>query len=466
MAKRRIPPSVPTLSRLQAHIQRIGIGGRFRDTPRDRRRRALALQYTEGLLFPGERKSMQPSAARVPDAQYEAIQNFLTDSPWDWTESQASLIEEMKREASGPGGLLVIDDVPLVKQGKKSPGVSKQYCGVRGSVDNCQAVVDCVYVLPRGTRYRESVNWGFALDLYLPRAWTDDPPRCQEAGIPTPAVFREKWRIALVQLDRLRTHRVPHEATLGDCGYGDVGELRRELRARGEPYVLEVTASEPRVVPAATPLLLPGGRAPEAKAGRRRVRPRLPPGVVAVSPKQLAEEATDWVRIRWAEGTKGPLEGEFIRRKVRVCHGQIPTEEVGWLLLQRTAEGPKAWICWGLNPLRREELARIARHRFLVERFHEEVKMELGMDHFEGRRWRGLNHHLTLVLIAQTFLTLEQLRTQEETPEEPLPTLAAMRREVVIEVARALVSRVALDRTKKERMAWADAVAHYWAGAG
>ena len=467
----RPPSRPPSLSRLQAHIQRIGIGGHFRDTPRERRERALALYYCQGLLFPGERKSMQPSAARVPEAKYEAIQNFITNSPWDWVKSQANLIDVMMEEASSKRGLLVIDDVPFPKQGSKSPGVSKQYSGVRGSVDNCQAVVDCAYILPRGTVNRESVGWCFAMDVYLPKSWAQDPARCEEAGIPVPVAFREKWRIGLEQVDRARQHGLPHQATLADCGYGDAGEFRGALRARGEPYVMEVTSSEVRVVPFTAPILRPedilGG-----SSGHYITRPRLMPGTPTVSPKVLAENATDWVRIRWAEGTKGPLEGEFTRRKVRVCRGdKVPTDEMGWLLLEKTPDGPRSWICWGLNSLRLEELAQMAHRRFLIERFHEEAKMELGMDHFEGRRWRGLNHHLTLVLIAHTFLVLEQLASQEEGKTEgedraPLPTLAEMRRQVVIEVARALVARVALDPTKKERVAWGEAVARYWAGAG
>ena len=467
MAKRRISRSVPTLSRLQAHIQRVGIGGPFHDTPRDRQRRALALQYTQGLLFPGERKSMQPMARRVPDAQYEAIQNFITDSPWDWEETQSRLIDVMKGEVSGPDGLFVVDDVPLVKQGAMSPGVARQYCGVIGAVDSCQAIVDSIYVLPTDGLNRETFGWCFALDLYLPKAWADDPARCREAGIPIPVVFREKWRIALEQLDRVRRHALPHQATVADSGYGDCQEFRGQLRAWREPYLVEVTASEVRVIPAGTPLLEPGGRAPTAEKGRFRVRARLPPGVSAVSPKQLAEEADDWVRVRWGEGTKGPLEGLFTRRKIRVCRtAQFPTDEVGWLLLEKTPDGPRSWVGWGLNSLRLEELAAMAHRRFFIERFHEEAKMELGLDHFEGRRWRGLHHHLTLVLVAHTFLVREQRRTEGEAPEEPLPTLAEMRRQVVIEVAWALVSRVALEPRKEVRMAWATAVAHYWAGAG
>ena len=414
---------------------------------------------------------MQPSAARVPEAKYEAIQNFVTNSPWDWVDTQSRLTDLMREKVSGSHGLLVVDDVPLVKKGEKSPGVSRQYCGVKGDVDNCQALVDCAYVLPRGTVHRETVAWCFALELYLPRSWSEDLERCKEAGVPTPVVFREKWRIALEEVDRARQHRLPHQATIADCGYGDAREFRTELRSRGEPYVMEVTTSELRVIRATAPILRPENILGNGM-GRQRTRARLLPDISPTTPAALAAEAKDWVTIRWAEGTKGPLEGEFSRRKVRVCRGaKGPTDEVGWLLLERTSDGPRSWICWGLNSLGLEELALMAHRRFFIERFHEEAKMELGMDHFEGRRWRGLNHHLTLVLIAHTFLVLEQLATQEvgtaETGEKArLPTLAEMRRQVVIEAALAMVSRVALDRTKKERMTWATAVAHYWAGAG
>lgn len=210
----------PSLSRLQRHIQQIGVGGPYRDSPRERRRRARALEYTLGLLLPGERKSMQPSALRVPDAQYEAIQYFITDSPWNWEETQARLIDVMGREASGPEGLLVIEDIPLLKQGTKSPGVHRQYCGLTGGVGNCQALVDAVYLLPGGGRHRETLGWCFGIDLYLPRAWIEDPERCQEVGIPVPVTFREKWRIALEEIDKGRRHGLPHRATIADSGYG------------------------------------------------------------------------------------------------------------------------------------------------------------------------------------------------------------------------------------------------------
>jgi hypothetical protein len=222
-------------------------------------------------------------------------------------------------------------------------------------------------------------------------------------------------------------------------------------------------------------MLEAGGRFPRKKLGRQMVRPRLPLGLAPSTPKALCEAARDLVRIRWGEGTKGPLDGRFTRRKDRVCRGPIPTVEVGWLLLEKSPEGPRSWICWGLEKANLEELAAIAHRRFLIERFHEEVKMELGLDHSEGRRWKGLNHHLTLVLIAHTFSVRERARVmgaesekrgEKEQENGPMPTLVEMRRRTVLEVARALVSRAVLSRRKKERVEWGSAIANYWSGAG
>ncbi len=215
------------------------------------------------------------------------------------------------------------------------------------------------------------------------------------------------------------------------------------------------------MVPASTGVFRPGERLSEEKGRRKIARPHLPEGPSTVSPKAMTEAAEDWVKIRSGEGTKGLLEGRFTRRKVRVCRlDKIPTEEVGWLLLESTSDGVRSWICWGSEKASVGELAALAHRRRVIERFHEEGKMELGLDHFEGRRWRGLNHHLTLVLISRTFRVRDQVRVSAEGAEErgapeeaktPVPTLAEMRRRVVMGVAWALVSRAVYSRRTEER---------------
>lgn len=254
----------------------------------------------------------------MPDVQYVPIQHFITDSPRDWRESQGRLIGLMAREATGPDGILVLDDVPLVKPGTKSPGVHRQYWGVRAGVDNCQSLVDAVHLLPGAGSHRDTLGWCFGIDLYLPKAWTEEPKRCREASIPLLVTFHEKWRIALEEIDQARERRLPHRATTADCGYGDTQEFRAELRRWKEPYVLEVTSKEVRVVSPKTPDYAPGEHR-RGRRGRRRLRrPHIPGGVPTVSPIFLAEGAKDWTTIRWGEGTKGPSEGRFPRRKVRV----------------------------------------------------------------------------------------------------------------------------------------------------
>ena len=401
---------IPAFPECTYPSNKIGIGGFSRGTPRERRRRARALEYTLDLLLPGERKSMQPTAARVRSARYEAMQDFITDSPWDWRETRARLLEKMADGFAGADGQIVIDDVPLVKPATESPGVGRQYCGVTGDVRNCQVLVDAVHVRPRDGTNRGAAGFCFALGLYLPKAWAESPGRCREAGIPWPVIFRPKWRIGWEPLDRLRELAVPHRAVVADCGYGDGREFRAELRARREAYVMEVTASEARVVPASTPVLPPGERAPGARMGRRTTKAHIVPGTTTTTPQAMAAVADDWTTVRWSKGTPGILEGPFLHRKVRACGGSLPTDEVGWLLLEDRADGLRAWICWGLNEARLENLAAIAHRRWGIEQFHEDAKRELGLDHLEARRWRGLNHHLTWVLIAHTFRVREQAR--------------------------------------------------------
>jgi len=463
--------SAEVASKLLAHFRRVGIGGVSSDTTRGRSWIANASEYGVGLLLPGERKSMRPLSDRMPDGEYERLQNFITDSPWDWRASQEGVVRVMKEEASGPDGVLVVDDVPLVKQGDKSPGVGRQYCGVTGGVANCQALVDVVYALPpqEGGLNRETIAWGVGMSLYLPRSWTDDPKRCAASGIPAPVEFKQKWRIALDLVDRARNLKVPHRATLADMGYGDLGEFRRELRARHEPYVLAITPTEVRVIPADTRILERGERFPGVREGPRFTKPHLLPDTVTLNAHQIAKEATEasrWRTLTWAQGTKGPLTGRFTRVKVRTTAGfRVPSDEVGWLLIENHSEGIKSWICWGLDDASLLDLAKLAHARWTVERFHEEVKMELGLDHFEGRSWNGLNHHVTIVLMTHSFLTVQQLQAKRSGIDIVLPTLAEARRRAVKALFFALLREFAPHGTLREREL-AERVANMWANTG
>lgn len=224
-----------------------------------------------------------------------------------------------------------------------------------------------------------------------------------------------------------------------------------------------MTPSEVRLVSARAPILRPGERYPGTTGGRPFTRAHLPEGGRAGSAREIADRTRDWVTIRWAAGTKGPLEGRFARRKVRVRAAQFPTDGVGWLLMEDHPDGLKTWMCWGLPNARIDELVAIAHARWPIERFHEEAKMELGLDHLEGRRWRGLNHHATITPMTHTFLVLEQQRAREEGhDEEEIPTLAEMRRAAIREIIGALLKSMAIGSTEEARLLAAQRVTEKW----
>ncbi|MGI0151614.1 MAG: IS701 family transposase, partial [Thermoplasmata archaeon] len=222
--------------------------------------------------------------------------------------------------------------------------------------------------------------------------------------------YQPKWRIGLTLIDRARALRLPHRAVVGDSGFG-APEFRRELRRRKEAYLVGVQ---------------PTGTT------RVKVGEEGPP----VSPEVVASglPSDRWAAIRWAEGSKGPLQIEAARVKVTVWEGGKPTEECGWLLFERRSNETKAYLVWGLDKLSLVEQVQVMRSRFPIEQSYQQMKEELGLDHFEGRSWRGWHHHVTMVGLAQGFLMLERRKAvRRKTPKKGakrrrLPTVPTVRR--------------------------------------
>lgn len=373
---------------------------------------------------------MQPIAARVPDTDYEALQQFITDAPWDSESVLDGFIAQVQPVVSGPDGVLLLDDCPIPKKGTLSPGVAKQYSGLRGDVDNCQAVVSALYARPLGPANADAATLPLGMRLYLPEEWARDPVRRARAGIPDEVAFKTKPELAMDLVDKARRLRIPHRAILTDIGYGSDGGFRARLRERGEAYAAGVKTGQLRVVPADT-RVYPAGTRP--RGGHRRRHPWLSQSARPFSPRELARRLpeSEWRTVRWAKGSKGPLEAEFARARVRVCRGfRKPTDEVGWLLLERRNGELKAYMCWGLDDASLEELATLVHLRWSVERGFQDMKSELGFDHFEGRTWNGFHHHAVLTQIALAFLALLRWEAREG-PGEPLPTLPEVRRQVV-----------------------------------
>ena len=370
-------------------------------------RRDHAGEYVRGLLMDGERKSIEPLASRLPDGDVQALQQFVNQSPWPSQEVRASLARKVEGEFIAEAYWL-IDEVSFPKQGKHSVGVAHQYCGTLGKTANCQVAV----TLDLGTE-----EWSTPLDwaLYLPEPWINDPVRRKEAGIPEAIVFKTKPELALDLIDEVKGWGLQGRLVLADSAYGDIFEFRQGLRSRELDYVVQVSGDlmawtkDPHP---AQPPMKGGGKIP-----RKRFYAKDFP-----SPKSLCQIAKDlpsgsWKTVTWREGTKGPLTSRFARIVVWMANGlvqgktmQVPSEE---LLIEWPQGDKDPWKYWlsSLPPQRTSfrGLVRKAKGRFRIEQDYEELKGEVGLDHFEGRSWQGWHHHVTLVTLAYAFLMLERM---------------------------------------------------------
>jgi SRSO17 transposase len=370
-------------------------------------RRQHAEEYIRGLLMDGERKSIEPMANRLPDGNVQALQQFVNQSPWPSHEVRASLARKVEREFV-PEPYWLIDEVSFPKQGKHSVGVARQYCGALGKTANCQVAV----TLDLGTEESSTpLDWA----LYLPKGWIDDPARRKKAGVPEEITFKTKPELALDLIDEVRMWGLQDRLVLADSAYGDGYEFRQGLRSRTLEYVVQVsgdlTAWTEDPHPPGPPMK-GGGEIPR----KRLYAKELPP---TRSLHQIAKDlpAKGWKTVTWREGTKGPLSSRFARVVVWMANGlvqgktmEVPLEELLIEWPEGSQEPCKYWLS-SLSPhttsFRR--LVRTAKGRFRVEQDYEEMKGEVGLDHFEGRSWQGWHHHVTLVTLAYAFLMLERM---------------------------------------------------------
>ena len=394
----------------------------FRDDFRYKTQHSWSGVYLRGLLQNGERKSIEPMVDRVPrppellDIQdpEQALQQFLNQSPWD----DQKVCQRSRRVMAGalahPRGIFVIDDTGFPKQGTHSVGVQRQYCGQLGKKASCQVAVTVHYVAPRG-------HFPVALRLYLPQSWTSSPQRLEAVGVPEPyRRERTKGQIALDLLDQVRAEQLlPGNVVITDAGYGvsqsfrDGLEQRQVFSIAGVTPEMVVFTAEPRWVwPAGQPT---GGR-PQSRPHLAEDNPR------PVSLKSLAESLPRR-KVTWREGTKGKLSAKFAW--VRVWPGQGWAEgacagaDALWLLIEERADGKIQYAFANLPACtRRIQAVRLWKSRWPVEQGYQQMKEELGLNHFEGRSWRGFHHHACLVMLSYGFLVLEQLRAKES-PVQP-----------------------------------------------
>jgi SRSO17 transposase len=366
-------------------------------------RRRQAPLYLAGLLGPAERKSVQPMAARVAPDDYEQLHHFVASSHWDLAPLERELIGVADRLVGGEDAYLVIDDSSLVKKGHHSVGVAHQYCGALGKQANCQTLVSV-------TLARGEVPVPVSLRLYLPAEWTQQPARCAQAAVPAQrCVFKPKWQLALEELDAVRAAGARFGCTLADAGYGRCAPFRAALSARGLRWAVGIPPTQ-RLFPHSVREYWP-----RSSFGRPRKYPKL--SHATHSAQQMMARYGRFRRLTWRTGTRGPLRAQFAAVRVRSVDGSAtaraprhPGESL-WLVCERRSRGEHKYYLTNhpaVTPLR--TLARAIKARWVCEQVHQQLKEELGLDHFEGRSWLGLHHHALMTMIAMAFLQHLRLR--------------------------------------------------------
>ena len=375
--------------RLESYLRTIGevLGN-------DSRRGSFAL-YAMGLLGDAERKSVEPIAARAcPDPQkveavHQRLLHFAVDAKWSDREvrrqaAQYALGAMVGRE---PVEVWIVDDTGFLKQGKHSVGVQRQYTGSAGKITNCQIGVS----LSIATR---TEHLPIDFELYLPEDWANDPARRTEARIPEEVSFKTKPQLALQMIERAVQDGVPKAVVLGDSGYGSSSEFRARLRSLGLHYAVAV-------YPHTTVRLLD-------EQGH--------PGAQALSVSDLAfsiEERGGFRRCTWRQGTREDLSARFALRRVVAAGVPNSQQEPLWLLIEwRDGEQePANYFLVSLPGLKtKRQLIRLVMQRWRTERVYQDLKGELGLDHYEGRRFPGWHHHVSVALCCYAFLIAERVR--------------------------------------------------------
>jgi SRSO17 transposase len=362
--------------------------------------------YLRGLMLDGKRKSIEPMAARLVDGDEQCLQQFVNQSPWDERVVRASLARRMCAEIEPE--MWVIDDTGFAKKGRFSVGVGRQYSGTLGRVENCQVGVSVNAATDRASC---PLDWR----IFLPEAWDDDRERRARAHVPDEVRHREKWRLALDMLDELAEGGLRPPVVGADAGYGESTEFRRGLDDRQIPYVVQVKPSTSALAEHVRRERADYGGRGRPPVARYRATPSSLKDLVLAAGKRAAEG------VSWREGSRGRMHSRFLAVRVKPANRQLIAAaqaddrelDVRWLLAEWPSDADAPTDYW-LSSLPADTdlktLVRLAKLRWRIEHDYRELKHGLGLDHFEGRSYRGWHHHVTLVSVAHAFLTLERRR--------------------------------------------------------
>jgi SRSO17 transposase len=374
--------------------------------------RAVPFQsYCIGLLLPGERKSVEPMAARLEpervQARHQSLHHLVAKADWSDEAMLAAVRSQVLPaiEQHGAINAWIVDDTGFPKKGTQSVGVARQYCGQLGKQDNCQVAVSLSVA-------NDHASLPIAYQLYLPQAWADDPDRRRKAGVPDDIVFQTKPQIALGQMRAALLAGVPSAVVLTDAGYGVDSEFRDGITELGLCYVAGIQSSTTLWPPGQEPL----PPKPWSGRGRRPTRLRYDENHQPVSAKDLATGLPNkaFRRVTWREGSNTKLASRFAAVRVRPAQGDTSRSEPRaeeWCLIEwpkGEAEPAKYWFSTLPADTSLTNLVRQAKRRWRIERDYQDLKQELGLGHYEGRGWRGFHHHATLCIAAYGFLIMER----------------------------------------------------------
>jgi SRSO17 transposase len=365
-----------------------------------RERRVGATLYVEGLLMPGQRKSIGPMAERL-GVDSQKLQQFIADSPWEESAIWKA-IRPLAMDCLEPVQAWIVDETGWLKQGQHSVGVGHQYCGAAGKSAHCQvnvqvAITDGLVAVPVGAR------------LYLPEKWTRDRSRCREAGIPDEVEFATKPQIAVDLIKEALADGVVRAPVLGDNAYGSNGEFRDQIRAMGLEFFLQIDPSQRN------------GWAHPVPVEKKRTRWQTAADVPATSLFKLwaGQKAVKWQACTWkaADGQRRHTRLAWMKVYLpgALDRGSQSLEEV-WLVVDWPEGAAEAYHYYLAHLHRKPTVARIlrlSRSRWNIEQYFQRAKDDLGLDHYEGRSWRGFHHHLVMAVLAYLFVVVVFLEAKK-----------------------------------------------------
>ena len=379
----------------------------FLDRLGHKARRQMCPFNVSGLIGPGDRKSIQPMAKRLALGECDQLHHFIAAGVWDAAPLEAELLVQADRLVGGCNTVLVIDDTAIAKKGRHSVGVAPQYASALGKTANCQTLVSL-------TLARGEVPVMLALRLFLPENWASNRARLKRAGVPAEyQTARTKPEIALAEIDRAIAAGVRFGCVLADAGYGLSAPFRQGLSARKLAWAVGIPRHL-KVYPANVQMIWP-------VAGRGRPRQRHVPDILSIPAEDMLANAK-WRAVSWRTGTKGKLKARFAAVRIRIADGppqrirdkgqqHLPGDEA-WLIGEHRMSGEKKYYLANLPAkIELRTLAATIKARWICEQAHQQLKEELGLDHFEGRSWPGLHRHSLMTMVAYAFLQYRRLKT-------------------------------------------------------